>query len=108
MRQLTFPTYEYIKSLPTEDKETGCYHQYSWILFETPVNVNGVLTYNENDSRMIYFDVFEGGYSGMNTLGIELKFTKTNYAKVCKHAQKVFESFYKALDEDLQRDLCTI
>lgn len=100
MRQLTFPTYEHIKSLSTEDEKTGCYRQYSRILFETPVNANGVLTYNDNDSHMIYFDVYEGGYSGMNTLCIELKLTKANYAKVCKYAQKVFESFYKALDED--------
>lgn len=108
MRNLTFPTYEHLKSLPTEDKETGCYHYYCWTLFETPVNVNGKLTYNDNDSRMLYFDVFEGGYAGMNDLSIGLKFTKSNYAKVCKYAQKVFESFYKALDEDPQRDTYTI
>lgn len=108
MRQLTFPTYEYIKSLPVEDKETGCYHRYNWILFETPMRVDGRLTYNDNDSRMIYFDVYEGGYAGMNTLGIELNLTKANYAKVCKHAQKVFEGFYKTLDEDPQRGLYTI
>lgn len=106
MRQLTFPTYEYIKSLPTEDKEMGCYHYYSWTLFETPVNVDGRLTYNDDDSGMLYFDVFEGGYSGINDLGIGFKFNKANYVKVCKHAQKVFESFYKALDGDPKESYC--
>lgn len=100
MRQLTFPTYEHLKSLPTEDKETECYHYYCWTLFETPVNVDGRLTYNDNDSRMLYFDVFEGGYSGMNDFSIGLKLTKSNYVKVCKHAQKVFESFYQELDRE--------
>lgn len=108
MRQLTFPTYEHIKSLPREDEETGFYHDYYWLLFETPVNVDGRLTYNDGDRGMISFDVFEGGYSGMNGLDMELKFTKANYAKVCKHAQRVFEDFYKALDEDPRRDSCVV
>lgn len=101
MRQLKFPPYEYIKSLPTVDRDDeDCFNEYTWTLFATPVNVYGRLSYNEDDSGYIYFDVMEDGYCEMNRLGIALKFNKKNYAKLCKHAQKVFESFYKELDTD--------
>lgn len=101
MRQLKFPTYEYIKSLPKTFKNNkDYYYEYDWKLFATPTGDEGVISYNLNGEGWIYFDVFEDGYSGVNSLGLTLKFNKANYAKICKHAQKVFEEFYKALDED--------
>ena len=103
MRKLKFPSYEYIKSLPTYDKDNDTYEQYDWMLFDTPVNVYGRFSYNEDGGPYIYFDVMEGGYCDMNNLGMCVKFNKTNYKKICKHAQKVFESFYIALDEDCSK-----
>ena len=100
MRQLKFPPYEYIKSLPTYDKDTDTYEWYTWTLFETPVNVYGRFSYNEDGEPYIYFDVMEGGYCDKNQLGMRVKFNKANYAKLCKHAQKIFEEFYKELDKD--------
>lgn len=100
MRQLKFPSYEYIKSLPTYDKDTDTYEDYKWVLFQTPVDVYGRFSYNEDGEHYICFDVMENGYSEMNNLGMNVKFNKTNYKKICKHAQKIFESFYEALDED--------
>ena len=101
MRQLKFPPYEYIKSLPKVDEDDDdCFIKYDWVLFTTPVDVYGRLSYNEDDSGYIYFDVMEDGYCDQNQFGIGLKFNKKNYAKLCKHAQKVFESFYKELDTD--------
>lgn len=103
MRQLKFPSYEYIKSLPTYDKDTDTYEKYDWLLFQTPADVYGRFSYNEDGEPYIYFDVMEGGYTGKNYLGRSVKFNKSNYAKLCNHAQKVFESFYEALDEDCSK-----
>ena len=100
MRQLKFPTYEYIKSLPTGDQDGDFFKEYTWTLFRTPTDVYGRFSYNEDDSRWIFFDVMEDGYCDHNDLGMRCKFNKANYAKICKHAQKVFEDFYRALDED--------
>ncbi len=33
MRQLKFPSYEYIKSLPKFNKDDDTYNKYDWILF---------------------------------------------------------------------------
>ena len=101
MRTLKFPTYEYIKSLPRHmvgDEDAVL--EYEWRLFELPIDADGALSYNLDGDGYIYFDVFEGGFSGMNNLDMALKFNKTNYAKICKHAQEVFESFYQTLDKD--------
>ena len=106
MRKLRFPSYEYIKSLPTYDKNTDTYEKYKWCLFRTPTSVYGRFSYNENGEPYIYFDVMENGYYGyysQNHLGMSVKFNKANYAKICKHAQKIFESFYEALDEDCSK-----
>lgn len=46
MRQLKFPSYEYIKSLPKEDSK-GFANQYSWMLFNAPTTVYGRLSYDE-------------------------------------------------------------
>lgn len=100
MRQLKFPSYEYIKSLPKFNKDDDTYNKYDWILFQIPLDVYGWFSYNEDGESYICFDVMEGGYSEMNDLGMSVKFNKTNYKKICKHAQKIFESFYEALDED--------
>jgi hypothetical protein len=106
MRKLKFPTYEYIKSLPTEDTGTGNGYgdklplESDWDLFETPTSVYGRLSYNEDGSGYIFFDVMEGGYCDHNDLGKSFKFNKANYEKLCKYAQEVFESFYTALDKD--------
>ena len=100
MRRLKFPPYEYIKSLPTWDKEKDLPREYDWLLFDTPTSVHGSLSYNEDDSHFVFFDVWEGGYTGENDLGMRCKLNKTNYAKICKHAQKVFEEFYRELDKD--------
>lgn len=101
MRQLKFPTYEYIKSLPTASKaDKGYYYEYDWKLFATPTGDKGVISYNLDEEGWIYFDVFEDGYSEVNHLGLALKLNKANCAKLCKHAQKVYEEFYRALDED--------
>ena len=98
MRQLKFPPYEYIKSLPRDTGEF--YNEYNWTLFTTPTNDKGAISYNLTGEGFVYFDVFEDGYSDMNCLGLALKFNKANYAKICKHAQKVFEDFYRELDKD--------
>lgn len=57
MRQLKFPSYEYIKSLPTFDKDNDTYEEYEWTLFETPTSVYGRFSYNEDNTSYIYFDV---------------------------------------------------
>lgn len=103
MRQLKFPSYEYIKSLPTYDKDTDTYEEYKWLLFQTLTSAYGRFSYNEDGEPYIYFDVMECGYCDKNYLGMYVKFNKANYAKICKHAQKVFESFYEALDEDCSK-----
>ena len=101
MRQLKFPDYEYIKSLPKNKREDrDCYYEYRWKLFDTPVDAEGVLSYNLDGSGFIFFDVFEGGYSNMNDLGLAVKFNKANYEKLCKHAQNILNGFYEALDKD--------
>ena len=100
MRKLKFPSYEYIKSLPTYDKDTDTYKEYDWLLFQMPTSTYGRFSYNEDGEPYIYFDVMECGYCDKNYLGMSVKFNKVNYEKICKHAQKVFESFYEALDED--------
>ena len=100
MRRLKFPSYEYIKSLPKWDNKADLPKQYRWTLFDTPTTVIGTLSYNEDGDGFIYFDVWEGGYTGMNYLGKALKFNKANYAKICKHAQNVLDDFYRALDAD--------
>lgn len=100
MRKLKFPPYEYIKSLPTKHKDDDMFCEYSWTLFETPIWVYGRLSYNEDDSGWVFFDVMEGGYCDQNDLGMRCKLNKANYAKICKHAQKVFEEFYRELDKD--------
>ena len=100
MRKLRFPSYEYIKSLPRFNEDDDTYNKYDWLLFQTPVDVYGRFSYNEDGEPYICFDVMEDGYSEMNDLGMSVKFNKANYAKLCKHAQKIFESFYEALDED--------
>ena len=101
MRQLKFPTYEYIKSLPRhKHDDEDAVLEYKWRLFELPIDADGTLSYNEDGDGYIRFDVFEGGFSGMNRLDLALKFNKTNYNKICKHAQEVFEEFYRELDKD--------
>ena len=104
MRELKFPTYDYIKSLPTYNEKTDTYYEYSWKLFETPTDVYGRLAWNEDDEGYIYFDVMEDGYCDHNTLGLAVKFNKSNYNKLCKHAQNVFDGFYEALDRDCSCD----
>lgn len=113
MRKLNFPSYEWLKALPlkrmhtyasritgeTWEEEVPC--EYKFTLFDTPVDVYGRLSFNEDDSRYLYFDVMEDGYSGRNDWGLALKFNKTNYQKICKHAQEIYEMFYRELDKDM-------
>lgn len=112
MNKLKLPPYEWLKALPLKrtvthtDRFTGetwedeehC--QYSFSLFDTPVSVYGRLSYNEDDSRLIYFDVMENGYTGLNDYSLGLKFNKENYKKICKYAQEVYETFYRELARD--------
>lgn len=100
MRQLKFPPYEYIKSLPKTEEGTDFFKDYYWTLFDTLTSVYGRLSYNEDGSGFLFFDILEGGYVDKNNLGLALKCNKANYAKICKHAQKVFEDFYRELDVD--------
>lgn len=100
MRQLKFPSYEYIKALPKFEEDHEVPREYRWVLFDTPTSTYGTMSYNEDGEGYLFFDVWEDGYTGMNDLGISRKFNKTNYKTVCKHAQEVFESFYKTLDAD--------
>ena len=100
MRHLDFPSYEYIKSLTKFEKDRETSREYRWLLFDTPVSVQGTISYNEDGEGYIFFDVWENYYTGQNDLGLSLKFNKTNYKAICRHAQEVFESFYKALDRD--------
>ena len=106
MRQLKFPTYEYIKSLPkTCTKSEYKYNiglplEYEWKIFDTPTSIQGTISYNLDGSGYIFFDVWELGYTGENNLGLAVKFGKNNYKKLCKHAQNIFEGFYEALDRD--------
>jgi hypothetical protein len=113
MKQLKLPPYEWLKALPLKrtvtytDRETGeswddeehC--QYDFMVFNTPAYVHGQISYNEDDTGHIFFDVFEQGHTGMNRYGMALKFNKTNYKKICKHAQEVYEMFYRELDKDM-------
>lgn len=111
MRELKFPSYEWLKALPLKRKymhtsrdgdswemEEHC--EYTFRIFDTPVYVYGQFSYNEDDSKSIYFDVMENGYSDKNSFGLALKFNKKNYNEICKHAQKVYEMFYNELDKD--------
>ena len=107
--QLSLPPYEWIKKLPLKHKvarknrltgkvQYSTEHcEYSFKLFDTPTSVYGRFTYNEDDQRMIIFDVMEGGYCGENHHGLALKFNKVNYEKICKHAQEVYEQFQREL-----------
>ena len=113
MKELKFPSYEWLKALPLKrevmrkDSISGKLYkdeehcEYKFTLFDTPVYVYGQLSYNEDDSKYIYFDVMENGYSNMNSYGLELKFNKKNYQKLCKHAQEVYEMFYRELDKNM-------
>jgi hypothetical protein len=111
MNQLKLPSYEWLKALPlkrtvtrtgytgaTWEEEEHC--EYVFSLFDTPVSVYGRLSYNEDDSRLIYFDVMENGYTGLNEYSLGLKFNKENYKKICKYAQEVYETFYRELARD--------
>lgn len=113
MKELKFPPYEWLKALPLKrevmrkdtfsgkqykDKES-C--EYKFTLFDTPVSTFGQLSYNEDDSRYIFFDVIEDWHTNMNNWGIALKFNKANYQKICKHAQEVYEMFCRELEKDL-------
>ncbi len=112
MNQLKLPPYEWLRALPLKrtvtrtDRFTGEtwedeeHYQYSFSLFDTPVSVYGRLSYNEDDSRLIYFDVMENGYTGLNDYSLGLKFNKENYKKICKYAQEVYETFYRELARD--------
>lgn len=112
MKKLKFPPYEWLKALPLKrevirkDTFSGKQYketepcEYRFTLFDTPVNAWGQFSYNEDDSRFIYFDVMEDGYSNLNTYGMELKFNKVNYEKICKHAQEIYEMFYRELEAD--------
>ena len=112
MKELKFPPYEWLKALPLKrevmrkDTFTGKQYkdeehcEYKFTLFDTPVFAYGQLSYNEDDSRYVYFDVMESGYSGMNDYGLALKLNKENYKKICEHAQEVYEMFYRELDKD--------
>jgi len=113
MKELKFPSYEWLKALPLKrtrtytDRTSGkswkdeVHCEYKFTLFDTPVYVYGQLSYNEDDSRHIYFDVIENGYTNMNNLGLALEFNKVNYQKICKYAQEVYEMFYRELDKDV-------
>lgn len=109
--QLKFPPYEWFKKLPLKKKvirhprhgepfeeEEHC--EYYITLFKTPTSVYARFTYNEDDQKMIVFDVMEGGYCEQNRLGKALKFTKENYKKICAHAQSVYEQFQRELLAD--------
>lgn len=111
---LKFPPYEWFKALPLKreverfDHGTKKYFkttehcEYTLPLFRTPTSVYGRFSYNEDDSRFIYFDVMEDGYCDHNErLNMRLKFNKTNYEKICKHAQEVYEEFQRDLLSDL-------
>lgn len=110
MKELKFPPYEWLKALPlkrtythrngNDSWETEEHCEYKFTLFDTPVFAYGQLSYNEDDSRYIYFDVMENGYSNMNNYGLALKFNKKNYQEICKHAQEIYEMFYRELDKD--------
>lgn len=112
MKKLNFPSYEWLKALPLKrtyistdingnayEREEPC--EYRFTLFDTPVFAYGQFSYNEDDSKFIYFDVMENGYSNMNTYGLAVKFNKENYKKICKHAQEIYDMFYRELDKDM-------
>ena len=113
MKELKFPSYEWLKALPLkrtytytnqttgESREEEEFCEYEFKLFDTPVDVYGRLSYNEDDSRYLNFDVMEGGYCEQNNWGLGLKFNKENYKKICKHVQEVYEMFYRELDKDV-------
>ena len=108
MRQLKFPTYEYIKSLPKvctkseHEYEIGLPLEYEWKLFYTPTSVQGTLRYNDDGSGYVFFDVWELGYTGENDLGLAVKFGKNNY-KNFVHTHRIFSMvFTKLLIEIVQ------
>ena len=103
MRKLKFPKYEYIKSLPLEDDDE-CIQYYKWDLFSLPINVVGRLSYNVEGDGLIYFDVFENGYTGVNEFTLGHTLTKANYKEICKYAQSVLDEFYAELDVDYSED----
>ena len=103
MRKLKFPKYEYIRSLPLEDDDE-CIQYYKWDLFALPINVVGRLSYNVDGDGLIYFDVFENGYTGVNEFTLGHTLTKANYKEICKYAQSVLDEFYAELDVDYSED----
>lgn len=101
MRKLKFPSYEYIKSLPTYDEDNNVGKEYDWMLFDTPINIWGILHY-KGGKNYIRFDFYVGGYTE-DDFCWSGRLNEENYKKLCKHAQKVFESIYEALDEDCSK-----
>lgn len=112
MKQLKFPSYEWLKALPLErtiivkdiyrkpfKRKEDC--EYEFTIFDTPVSTYGQLSYNEDGSGCICFDVIEDVYIGKNRLGLSLKFNKANYQKICEHAQEVYDEFFKELEKDM-------
>ena len=53
---------------------------------------------------LIYFDVFENGYTGVNECTLGHTLTKANYKEICKYAQSVLDEFYAELDVDYSED----
>lgn len=94
IRKLKFPSYSFLKSLSTENS-------YDWVLFELPIPVEGVLMYNLDNSGMIWFTIFEGGFSTFNDFNLELPLKRRNYKVLRRHVQKTFETFCKSLDKDM-------
>lgn len=111
-RLLKFPEYEFLKALPrtrwtetlTRDGKiikSEMYLEYSITLFDTPTEVYGRFSLFEDGDDFICFDVIEDGYCDHNKLGKTYKFNKANYNRICKHAQMVYEQFFKRLEKDL-------
>ena len=97
--KLKFPDWESVKKI-SKDLSTviTIFH------FDT-LCVDGELTFFEEkydckSDCMIYFDVFEGGYSGKNYMSIHGKFTKKDYEKICKQAQIWYEQLIDELLTD--------
>ena len=96
---MNYPDWEQIKNL---DK-TRIRHFTMWEC-ET-LDVAGIITLFEEDEYtdpdyMIYFDVWENGYTDKNDMTVHGAFTKESYEKICEHGNKCRDKLIAELLED--------
>ena len=96
---MIYPSWEQIKDL---DK-SKTWHFTIWEC--ESIDISGVITlfeeYEDTDPNyMIYFDVWENGYTNKNNMTVHGKFTKESYDEICQYANKCRIKLISELLED--------